>query len=341
MNTLDYEDGPRSSKYELPRDLIGYGENSLNSEWPNGARIAISFVLNYEEGSESCIINGDDGSEAYIWERCGTASKQIGERSLTSESDFEYGSRVGAWRILRLFREFNYPMTVYAVAQAFVKNPGFAKACVRNGHEIANHGLRWLDWKTLSDTEQVEMIKKAILLLKECSGEVPVGAYMGRGNIRTPALVSEAHKQLGLPLLWESDCYNDDVPYWRDLPQEKELPDNEKQGLLMIPYSYTTNDLKFVSSSPGSGFSCGLTYEDYLKQEFDQLYREGGKLMNVPMHSRIVGKPGRANALRSFMKYISSKEGVWVCRRRDIAKHFESKFPYVPGNLELYVDNNE
>lgn len=334
MDTLDYKHGSLS-KYESPRDLLGYGEKSLDPEWPNNARIAVSFILNYEEGAEHNIMNGDDRSEAYIWEKGGAATEKIGDRHLMSESEFEYGSRVGAWRLLRLFKEFNYPMTLYAVAQAFAKNPEFARACVRDGHEIANHGLRWINWGELDDNEQIEMIKKAVLLLKEYSGEAPVGAYIGRGNIRTPALVSEAHKQLGLPLLWESDCYNDDVPYWSDLPQEKGLPENEKEGLLMIPYAYVTNDYKFVASSPGPGFPGSLVYEDYLKQEFDQLYREGGKIMNIPMHSRILGKPGRTNALRNFMKYISAKEGVWVCNRRDIAKHFKSKFPYVPGKMAV------
>lgn len=340
MDTIGYEHG-ELPEYELPRNLEGYGESSFDPEWPNGARIAVSFILNYEEGAEHNILHGDDRSEAYIWEKGGITTEKIGDRHLMSESEFEYGSRAGAWRILRLFKEFNYPMTLYAVAQAFAKNPSFAKACVRDNHEIANHGLRWVNWGDLSDEEQIQMIQKAVIMLREASGQTPVGAYIGRGNIKTPALVMEAHKRLGLPLLWESDCYSDDVPFWVDLPQEKSLPDEDKKGMLMIPYAYVTNDYKFVASSPGPGFPGAMVYEDYLKQEFDQLYREGGKIMNIPMHSRILGKPGRTNALRNFMQYISSKEGVWVCTRKDIATHFRSKFPYVPGKLAVKTKNQE
>lgn len=334
MDTMDFK--PQElGKWEMDRDLTGYGEFPVDPEWPNGAKIAVSFVLNHEEGAERNIRHGDDCSESYIWEKCGPATELKNARHLMSEGEFEYGSRAGCWRVLRLMKEFNFPMTLYAVAQAFAKNPDFAKACVRDGHEIGNHGLRWINWGNCTDEEQIEMIKAAILLLEESSGEAPVGAYIGRGNINTPALVREAHKQLGKPFLWESDCYGDDLPFWVDLPQERELPDEEKEGLLMIPYAYVTNDYKFVSSNPGPGFPGAFVYEDYLKQEFDQLYREGGRMMNIPLHSRIIGKPGRINALRNFMKYISEKEGVWVTTRRDIAKHFQEKFPYVPGKLAV------
>lgn len=334
MDTLDFVPGPMP-KYTPDRDLIGYGENPIDIQWPNGARIAVSFILNYEEGGEHHILNGDDRSEAYIWEKGGESTEVLNGRHLMSESEFEYGSRSGSWRLIRLFKEFGWPMTLYAVGTAFKKNPEFARACVRDGHEIANHGLRWVNWATIDDETQIEMIKKAILMLEEASGEAPVGAYIGRGNIRTPELVKIAHDQLGYPLLWESDCYNDDIPYWRDTEHEKDLPDDEKNGLLMVPYNYVNNDYKFVASSPGPGFPGAFVYEDYLKNEFDQLYREGGRMMNIPMHSRILGKPGRTNALRNFMKYISEKEGVWVCNRRDIANHFKTNFPCVPGKLAV------
>lgn len=332
MDTLDFKPGPLPP-YEFERDLIGYGEHPVEVEWPNGARIAVSFVLNYEEGGEHHIHNGDDRSEAYIWEKGGASTEVLNGRHLMSESEFEYGSRVASWRLLRLFKEFGWPMTLYAVATAFEKNPQFAKACVKEGHEIGNHGLRWLNWGALSDEEQIEMIKKAILLLEEVSGEAPVGAYIGRGNVRTPELVKIAHNQLGKPLLWESDVYNDDIPFWRDCQHERDLPESEKQGLLMVPYNYVNNDYKFVASYPGPGFPGAFVYEDYLKNEFDQLYREGGRMMNIPLHTRIIGKPGRTNALRNFMKYISEKDGVWVTTRRDIAKVFAEQFPYVPGTL--------
>ena len=334
MDTINYTPGPMP-QYTPGRDLIGYGEEPIDVEWPNRARIAVSFILNYEEGGEHNILNGDDRSEAYIWEKGGATTEVLNGRHLMSESEFEYGSRAGAWRLIRLFKEFGWPMTLYAVGTAFQKNPAFAKACVRDGHEIGNHGLRWLQWAHLSDEEQIEMIKQAILMLEEASGEAPVGAYIGRANIRTPELVKIAHEQLGKPLLWESDVYNDDIPFWRDCEHEKDLPNKEKKGLLMIPYNYVNNDYKFVASNPGPGFPGAFVYEDYLKNEFDQLYREGGRMMNIPLHTRIVGKPGRTNALRNFMKYISEKEGVWVCNRRDIAKHFQEKFPYIPGKLAV------
>jgi peptidoglycan/xylan/chitin deacetylase (PgdA/CDA1 family) len=332
MDTLDYVPG-KLPAYELPRNFEGYGENPPDPEWPNGARIAVSFVLNVEEGAEHNILHGDDRSEAYIWEKGGLTTEIINGRHLMSEGEFEYGSRAGGWRLLRTFKEFGYHMTIYAVAQSLAKNHSFGKALVRDGHEIANHGLRWINWAALNDEEQIEMVQKAVLLLEEVTGEAPVGAYIGRANIKTPAIVHEAHRRMGKPLLWESDAYADDVPYWMDLPQENDLSEEEKTGLLMIPYAYVTNDYKFVASSPGPGFPGAMIYEDYLKQEFDQLYREGGRMMNIPMHSRIMGKPGRTNALRNFLKYISEKEDVWVCTRRDIANHFKEKFPYKSGKL--------
>lgn len=319
----------------MPRNLLGYGENPIDPEWPNGARIAVSFVLNYEEGAEHHIMNGDDRSEAHIWEKCAPNTERINGRHLVGESDFEYGSRVGCWRILRTMKEFGFPMTVYGVAQAFQKNPEFAKACVRDGHEIANHGLRWLSWEYSSDEEQLEMIKTSLQMIKDVSGVAPVGTYIGRGNTKTACIAAQAHKEIGFPLLWESDINNDDVPFWVDLPQEKELPDSEKEGMLMIPYAYNTNDLKFVEQNSGAGFPGAFSYKDYLISEFNQLYHEGGRMLNIPLHARVIGKPGRTQALREFMEYISKKEGVWVCTRKDIATHFRAKFPYVPGELAV------
>ncbi len=180
------------------------------------------------------------------------------------------------------------------------------------------------------DVEQIEMLKMAILLLEEVSEEAPVGAYIGIGNVRTPELDKVAHNQLDKTLLWESDVYNDDIPSWRDCQHERDLPDSEKQGLLMVPYNHVNNDYKFVASHPGPGFLGAFVYEDYLKNEFDQLYRESGRMMNIPLHTRNIGKPG---TLRNFMKYISEKDGVWVTTRRDIAKVFAEQFPYVSGTV--------
>ncbi|TEA12180.1 Chitin deacetylase 1 [Colletotrichum sidae] len=280
--------------------------DGFNPQWPNGARIAVSFILNYEEGGERSTLDGDAFSEPYLWEKGASGGYKEGARYLNAEQDFEYGSRSASSA---------GTFTTYAVAYALKRNPTFAKALVRDGHEIACHGLRWLDIWNYSLEEDREYIRQNILVLKEVSGEMPVGAYFGRGTPNTPSLFPEVWKSLGGELLWSSECYNDD---------------EEREGLLLIPYNYDCNDGKF-HMSPGFGSPVAETYEQYLKNTFDCLYREGGKLMNVPLHTRIIGKPGRSEALRKFMKYVSDKEGVWVTTRRDIAKHMREKFPYKPN----------
>ncbi|KAI8205635.1 Chitin deacetylase 1 [Colletotrichum sp. SAR 10_76] len=315
---------------QIPRDFEGFGEEGFDPKWPNDARIAVSFVLNYEEGGERSILDGDPFSEPYLWEKGASGGYKEGARYLNAEQDFEYGSRSASWRLIRLFKEFGWSFTTYAVAYALKRNPTFAKALVRDGHEIACHGLRWLDIWNYSLEEDKEYIKQNILMLKEVSGEMPVGAYFGRGTPNTPSLFPEVWKSLGGEFLWSSECYNDDVPYWLDLPWEKDLPEADREGMLLIPYNYDCNDGKF-HMSPGFGSSVAETYEQYLKNTFDCLHREGGKLMNIPLHTRIIGKPGRSEALRKFMKYISEKEGVWVTTRRDIAKHMRAEFPYKPN----------
>ncbi|KAK1531785.1 chitin deacetylase 1 [Colletotrichum paranaense] len=285
---------------QIPRDFEGFGEEGFDPKWPDGARIAVSFVLNYEEGGERSTLDGDPFSEPYLWEKGASGGCKEGARYLNAEQDFEYGSRSASWRLIRLFKEFGWSFTTYAVAHALKRNPTFAKALVRDGHEIACHGLRWLDIWNYSLEEDKEYIKQNILMLKEVSGEMPVGAYFGRGTPNTPSLFPEVWKSLGGEFLWSSECYNDDVPYWLDLPWEKELPEEKREGMLLIPYNYDCNDGKF-HMSPGFGSSVAETYEQYLKNTFDCLYREGGKLMNIPLHTRIIGKPGRSEALRKFM----------------------------------------
>ncbi|KAK1522413.1 chitin deacetylase 1 [Colletotrichum costaricense] len=292
---------------QIPRDFEGFGEEGFDPKWPDGARIAVSFVLNYEEGGERSTLDGDPFSEPYLWEKGASGGYKEGARYLNAEQDFEYGSRSASWRLIRLFKEFGWSFTTYAVAHALKRNPTFAKALVRDGHEIACHGLRWLDIWNYSLEEDKEYIKQNILMLKEVSGEMPVGAYFGRGTPNTPSLFPEVWKSLGGEFLWSSECYNDDVPYWLDLPWEKELPEEKREGMLLIPYNYDCNDGKF-HMSPGFGSSVAETYEQYLKNTFDCLYREGGKLMNIPLHTRIIGKPGRSEALRKFMKYTRALE---------------------------------
>lgn len=244
-------------QYDLPRDLEGYGEDSFDPQWPNDAKIAVSFMLNYEEGAERTIVNGDSQSEPYLWEKGASSGHRVGHRFVNAESEYgklcnpsrkvilmrnvEYGSRVGGWRVLRLFKEFGWNFTTYAIAQALEKNPSYAKALVRDGHEIAAHGYRWLELWELSLQEDEENIIKALMSLEKTTGVFPQGVYFGRGTPNTKALFADVYKKLGKELLWNSEAYNDDVPYWIDLPAEKDLPDNEKKGMLIIPYCYDCN----------------------------------------------------------------------------------------------------
>ncbi|KAL5379012.1 hypothetical protein PMIN02_011065 [Paraphaeosphaeria minitans] len=315
---------------QLPRDFEGLGEYGQSIEWPDSARIAVSFVLNYEEGGERNPLDGDKTSEEYLWEK-GPSGGGREYRHLNGEQDFEYGSRCGAWRINRLMKEFGWNMTLWAIAVAMEINPTFAKACVRDGHEIGAHGYRWLDIWNYPLEEDKAYIKKTCQALEAATGNFGLGAYFGRGTPNTANLLPIMWKEMGHKLLYSSEVYNEDSPYWIDLPWEKQLPDEEKEGLLMVPYNYDCNDGKF-HMLPGFVSSAGNTYYEYLKDTFDCLYREGGKMMTIPLHSRIAGKPGRSESLRKFMKYISEKEGVWVATRRDIAKHYRSKFPYRPGS---------
>ncbi|KAF2756459.1 putative chitin deacetylase [Pseudovirgaria hyperparasitica] len=319
-------------KLQIPRNFEGFGEDSFDPKWPNGARIAVSFVLNYEEGGERSVLDGDEISEPYLWEKGSSGGFRKNARYLNAEQDFEYGSRTASWRFIRLFKEFGWNFTTFAVALALQKNPKFAQALVRDGHEICAHGYRWLDIWDYGLEEDKEYIKKTLTTLKEVTGRMPTGAYFGRGTPNTPSLFPEVWKELDAEFLYSSEVYNDDVPYWIDLPWEAELPEDQRQGMLLVPYNYDCNDGKF-HMAPGFGSSVAETYEKYLKNTFDMLYREGassGKMMTIPLHTRITGKPGRCEALRNFMMYISEKEDVWVTTREQIARHMHEEFPYKP-----------
>lgn len=231
---------PPLPQYQLPRDFTGFGPSSHNCQWPNNARIAISFVLNYEEGGERSILEGDAHSEPYLWEKGSSGGHRTGARYLNAEQDFEYGSRVGVWRLMRLFEEFGWKITIYAVVRAMQLNPEFGKYCVEKaGHEIANHGLRWLDFGDFGHEEDRQYVKDSQKLLHEGTGEFPVGVYFGRSTVNTPGMLpelfGEMSREWGTPkLLYSSECYNDDVPYWVDLPYEEHLPDEEKEGMLLV-----------------------------------------------------------------------------------------------------------
>ncbi|KDQ57990.1 carbohydrate esterase family 4 protein [Jaapia argillacea MUCL 33604] len=312
------------------RDFVGYGRNPPNAEWPNGARIAVSFVLNYEEGGEYGPLNGDNRTEANLNERFGAVPIRGGRRDVPMESQFEYGSRAGVWRIMNLFDKHNMKITIYAVGRALEVNPPAGPEFEMHGHELAMHGYRWIEYGEFEGDEEAEkaLIRKGIEAVQKSSpsGRPPTGWYIGRPSSKTRALIAQVHKEMDLPLLWQSDSYSDDLPYWIPYPGGR-----KSEGLLMIPYSYDNNDFKF-STPPG--WTSAKGFEEHLINAFDTLYEEGGKMMSIGLHCRVIGKPGRFPALKNFVEYISKKQGVWIATRTEIAKHWIDKFPYKPEEVK-------
>jgi putative urate catabolism protein len=281
------------------RNYAGYGENPPDPKWPDGARLAVQIVLNYEEGGENCVLNGDSGSEVFLSEIIGAA--KVEGRHICMESLYEYGSRSGVWRLLRLFKKYDVPVTVFAVAMALEKYPEMAKVFVRDGHEVCSHGYRWINYQDIDEKTEREHMQRAIKVIKDLTGERPLGWYTGRTSPNTRRLVKEEGG-----FLYDADDYSDDLPFW-----------DEKQ--LVIPYTLDANDMRFATAQ---GFNSGEQYFQYLKDTFDVLYAEGGKMMSVGLHCRIVGRPGRAAALERFLQYIKKHDKVWICRRVDIARHW-------------------
>ncbi|RQM04849.1 hypothetical protein DH86_00004071, partial [Scytalidium sp. 3C] len=260
-------------------------------------------------GAERTPLNGDLQSENRLWEQS-DIQPRIGERAMNVESDYDYGSRVGIWRLLELFESHGFPTTIYAVGQALEKNREVAEALPKGGHEIASHAYRWVDYHGMSPEMEKKYIERQLVSLKETTGQYPVGWYYGRLSPHSKALVHEVFAEKNLPLLYEADTYADDLPYWVDVPNEKDS--SNPQGMLMIPYSYDCNDLKYCA--PAGWGSMGA-FEEYLKSAFDVLYAEGSrgkpKMMTIGLHCRISGKPGRFTAVQNFVKYIAKKEHVW------------------------------
>ncbi|ERS97560.1 carbohydrate esterase family 4 protein [Sporothrix schenckii 1099-18] len=322
----------RDTQYDFPRDHVGYGRHPPNPRWPNGAKIAVSFVINYEEGAERSVQNGDGQSEARAWEHSDSKAPQVGARSLNSESDYDYGSRVGVWRLLACFEAHQMPVTAFAVGQALEKNPAVAAALGQNGHEIASHGYRWVTYHGMTPALEKAYVERQLVSLKASTGQYPVGWYYGALSPRSKAIIHAVYREQGLPLLYESDSYCDDLPYWVDVPAEKNVAD--PQGMLMVPYSYDCNDGKYHTAS---GWSTPSDFEAYLKAAFDVLYAEGErgapKMMSIGLHCRISGKAGRFAAVRNFVEYVSAKPDVWVATRRGIAQHWRDTFPYKRGTL--------
>ena len=296
-----------------PRNMTGYGQNSIYPNWPNKARVAVQFVLNYEEGGENSILHGDNSSEAFLSEIVG-AKPYEGVRHMSMESIYEYGSRAGVWRILRLFKEFDVPITIFVVALAIARNRELADYLVEHNYDICAHGFRWIDYQYVDEKTEREHIKDCISVLTECLGKRPVGWYTGRNSPNTRRLVMEEGG-----FLYDSDTYDDDLPYWAD-----ELESNNKH--LIIPYTLDVNDMRFASPQ---GFNSGDQFFNYLKDSFDALYLEGEthpKMMSVGMHARILGRPGRIMAMRKFLEYVKTFDDVWFCTRREIADHWYENF---------------
>lgn len=288
---------------DYPRDMIGYGANPPETNWPGGARLALSFVINYEEGGENNILHGDQASETFLSEIIG--AKAYEARHMSMESMYEYGSRAGFWRLHRLFQRFRLPVTVYGVAMAMERNPDVVNAMLDADWEIASHGYRWIDYQFVPEQTEREHMASAIEIHEKLTGSKPLGWYTGRDSPNTRNLVLE-HDHF----LYDSDSYADDLPYWH--------PHDGGQHLI-IPYTLDNNDMRFAAAQ---GFNSGDQFYTYLKDSFDTLYEEGGRMMNVGLHCRVVGKPGRAASLARFLEYVSLKSDIWVCRRSDIANHW-------------------
>ena len=293
---------------DYPRDMIGYGATAPEARWPNGARIAVQFVINYEEGGENNILHGDAASEAFLSEIVGAAAWP-GQRHPNMESIYEYGSRAGFWRLHRMFTGRNIPVTVFGVAMALERNPDVVAAMNAAGWEIASHGYKWIDYKDVPEEVEREHSAEAIRIHTKVTGQKPVGMYQGRSSENTHRLTMEAG------FAYSADSYADDIPYYIDGPDGP---------FLMVPYTLDVNDMRFASPQ---GFNSGDQFFSYLKDSFDVLYAEGGRMMSIGLHCRLVGRPGRAASLARFLDYVQEHNNVWLTTREDIAKHWRAEHP--------------
>lgn len=292
-----------------PRNMHGYGPNPPAAEWPNGARIAVQFVVNFEEGAENCVLHGDAASEAFLSEIVG-ATPIPGLRHMNMESMYEYGSRAGFWRLHRLFSERDLPATVFAVAMALERSPSVVAAMQSSSWEIASHGYRWIDYQFVEEATERAHLRKAVEIHERICGKRPLGWYLGRCSPNSHRIAAEDGQ-----FDYNADSYADDLPYWDytfDKPQ------------LMVPYTLDANDMRFATPQ---GFNSGQQFYDYLKDSFDVLHAEGGRMMSVGLHCRLAGRPGRAAAVARFLDYVASREDVWVATRLDIARHWRERHP--------------
>jgi putative urate catabolism protein len=295
-----------------PRDMIGYGAALPHPRWPDKARIAVQFVLNYEEGAENSILHGDPASEIFLSEIIGAAPFE-GARHMSMESIYEYGSRAGVWRLLDLFRDRGVPLTLFAVAMAMQRHPAVIERALADGHEIASHGYRWINYHGMSESEEREHLQRAIEIHTRICGERPLGWYTGRTSENTRNLVAAEGG-----FLYDADDYSDDLPFWST---QTETPH------LIVPYTLDTNDMRFATAQ---GFHTGDQFAAYLIDAFDTLYEEGArapKMMSVGLHCRLIGRPARIAGLVKFLDHIQRHDDVWLARRVDIARHWRATHP--------------
>lgn len=299
-----------------PRDLVGYGAKPPHAKWPNKARIAVQVVMNYEEGGENCVLHGDAAAETFLSEI--VSAPHVEDRHMSMESIYEYGSRSGVWRLLRLFEKYDVPVTVFAVAMALKRYPEVAKAFQEAGHEICSHGLRWINYQNVDIETERQHMEDAVAIIEEITGEKPKGWYTGRTSPNTASLVAENGN-----FLYDADDYSDDLPFWRE---------HQGKPQLIVPYTLDTNDMRFAAVQ---GFNAGDQFFNYLKDAFDALYEEGDpdgldspKMLSIGLHCRLIGRPGRIKALEKFFQYVQSFDDVWFARRVDIAEHWHIEHPY-------------
>ena len=294
---------------DYPRDLRGYGAEPPAADWPDGARTAVQFVINYEEGAENCVLHGDTASEAFLSEIVGAAPVE-GQRHMNMESLYEYGSRAGFWRLHRLFTGNKVPVTVFAVAMALQRNPDVVAAMQAANWEIASHGYRWIDYQFIDEATERKHLQAALDIHTQVTGSRPAGWYLGRCSPQSHRIAAEMGE-----FTYNSDTYADDVPYWDTrfaAPQ------------LMVPYTLDANDMRFATPQ---GFNCGQQFFDYLKDSFDVLHAEGGRMMSVGLHCRLAGRPGRTAAVARFLDYVMSHDDAWIATRLDIADHWRRTHP--------------
>jgi putative urate catabolism protein len=312
---------PYDTTHAYPRDLVGYGREVPHAQWPHGARIAVQFVLNYEEGGENCVLHGDAGSEQFLSEMASPAAYP--ERHLSMEGIYEYGARAGVWRILRAFESRGLPLTVFGVGMALQRHPELTAAFVELGHEIACHGWRWIHYQNVNEATEREHMRLAMQAIEQLTGTRPLGWYTGRDSPRTRRLVADYGG-----FEYDSDYYGDDLPFWMQVQKT----DGSVVPQLIVPYTLDCNDMRFALPQ---GYSHADPFYQYMRDTFDVLYAEGDpdgvnapKMMSIGMHCRLLGRPGRMTALLRFLDHIARHDGVWVCRRVDIARHWKAVHPF-------------